>query len=158
MDPDRLDYPRIVQDALRDAVRRVLAQVSEHGLPGEHHFFVAFRTGYHGVVVPAFLRDLYPEEIKIIVQHQYWDLAVDEEAFGITLSFGGTRHRLTVPLAALTVFADPTAEFMLRFDGGGAAEDVEDAKDSKDVKAVEAVADRAPAAGEVLRFDPRRRK
>ena len=72
VDSDWLDYPTIVQEALRDAVRRVLAQVAEHGMPGEHHFFLAFRTDHPGVIVPRFLRDLYPDEIKIVVQHQYW--------------------------------------------------------------------------------------
>ncbi len=81
VDTERIDYPRIIQEALRDVVRRVLAQVAEHGAPGEHHFLVAFRTEHPGVRVPKFLRDMYPEEIKIMLQHQYWDLEVDEEAF-----------------------------------------------------------------------------
>src|SRR4051794_15470820 len=101
VDPDRLDYPKIVQEALRDVVRRVLQQVAEHGIPGEHHFLIAFHTEHPGVSVPRFLRELYPEEIKIIVQHQYWDLEADDEAFSVTLSFNGQRQRLTVPFEAL---------------------------------------------------------
>src|SRR5262245_52106593 len=97
VDSERIDYPRIIQEALRDVVRRVLAQVAGHGLPGDHHFLVAFRTDHPGVRVPQFLRDMYPDEIKIMLQHQYWDLEVDEEAFSVTLSFSAARHRLTVP-------------------------------------------------------------
>lgn len=167
MDSDWLDYPTIVQEALRDAVRRVLAQVAEHGLPGEHHFYIAFRTDHPGVIVPRFLRDLYPDQIKIVLQHQYWDLEVDEELFSITVSFNGQRQRLTVPFTALTFFVDPTVEFMLRFDGGvepPTEEDMEDleAEESgalessvEPVKGPRAVPNK-PA--EVLQFDPSRRK
>lgn len=163
MDPDRLDYPTIVQEALRDAVRRILAQVAEHGLPGEHHFFIAFNPDAPGVDVPRVLRDLYPDEVKIILQHQFWDLDVEAESFSVTLSFNGRRQRLTVPYAALTVFVDPAAEFMLRFDGLHGAHSTEegDAEGAADDRIpVPLMGPRAvpnkPA--EVLRFDPTRRK
>lgn len=163
MDTDWLDYPAIVQEALRDAVRRILVQVAEDGLPGEHHFFIGFRPDDPGVEVPRMLRDLYPDEVKIILQHQYWDLDVEDERFSVTLSFNGQRQRLTVPFAAMTVFVDPAAEFMLRFDDphavGGAA-DGEDSEASDDQIPTPLVGPRAvpnkPA--EVLRFDPTRRK
>ena len=123
MDPDKIDYPAILQDALRDAVRRVLEQVAEHGLPGEHHFFIGFRTGFPGVQVPRFLREQYPEEVTIILQHQFWELEVTPDDFSVVLlSFGGPRQRLVVPFAALTAFADPSADFGLRFEASAQEE------------------------------------
>lgn len=156
MDTERIDYPRIIQEALRDVVRRVLAQVAEHGLPGEHHFLIAFRSGHPGVRVPQFLLDMYPDEIKIMLQHQYWDLAVDEEAFGVTLSFNAVRHRLTVPFAAVTAFVDPSVELVLRFESPGQAAPAEPAAEGE-LAPVES--GEVPAhSAEVLRFDPSRRK
>jgi hypothetical protein len=114
--PPALDYPRLVHDALRDVVRSVLGQVAEDGLPGEHHFVLAFKTGEPGVRMPPFLRDLHPEEMTVLLQHQFWDLEVDREAFSVTLAFGGARHRVTVPFAAVTAFADPSVPFGLRFE------------------------------------------
>ncbi len=157
MDPDKIDYPAILQEALRDAVRRILEQVSEHGLPGEHHFYIGFRTGFPGVQVPRFLREQYPEEITIILQNQFWGLEVGSEVFSVLLSFGGSRQRLVVPFAALTAFADPSAAFGLRFQAAGAAEDA-----SPPESAVPDEADpespAGPARPGVIRFDPSRRR
>jgi hypothetical protein len=169
MDPDKIDYPAILQDALRDAVRRVLEQVAEHGLPGEHHFFVGFRSRFPGVEAPRFLLEQYPEEITIILQNQFWGLEVDAEAFYVLLSFGGSRQRLRVPFAALTTFADPSADFGLRFQEAGA---VAEATPGPRPAAVEAPAALAPPVeitrpvavpapvreGDVIRFDPSRRR
>jgi uncharacterized protein len=161
LETERIDYPRIIQEALRDVVRRVLAQVSEHGLPGEHHFLIAFQTRHPGVRVPQFLRDMYPDEIKIMLQHQFWDLEVDEELFSITLSFNAARQRLTVPFAAVTAFVDPSVELVLRFEPPGQP------AGPVAVQGPVAVADIPPHAddleppehsAEVLRFDPSRRK
>ena len=151
---EKIDYPRLVQDAFRDVVRRVLAQVAEEGIPGEHHFYIGFRTDRPGVELPRHLHDLYPEEMTVILQHQFWDLEVDDEAFAVSLNFSAQRHRVRVPFAALTAFVDPSAEFGLRFDGGtatglAAGEEPED----------EAEAEETPRKpGEVLPFGPRRRK
>jgi len=112
---DGIDYQRLVEEALRDAVRRLLAEVAELGLPGEHYFYIGFRTGHPGVQMPRSLRDLYPEEMTIILQHQFWNLEVGEDAFSVELSFSASRQRLSIPFAALTTFADPSAEFALRF-------------------------------------------
>lgn len=115
--PDKIDYPAFVQDALRDVVRRVLEQVAEFGLPGEHHLYIGFRTRFPGVQVPRVLRDQHPDEVTIILQHQYWGLNVTFESFSVVLAFGGSKQQLVVPFAALTAFADPSADFGLRFDG-----------------------------------------
>jgi uncharacterized protein len=151
MDPEKIDYPAILQDAFRDAVRRVLEQVAEHGLPGEHHFYIGFRTGFPGVEVPRHLRAQYPEEMGIILQHQFWGLEVTAEAFSVLLNFGGSRQRLTVPFAALTSFADPSADFGLRF--GEIA--VEKPAAEPEPAPPPAGAERP---GEVIRFDPSRRR
>jgi len=156
MDPDTIDYPAILQEALRDAVRRVLAQVAEHGLPGEHHFYVGFRSQFPGVEVPRYLREQYPEEITIILQNQFWGLEVDSEAFSVLLSFGGSRQRLYVPFAALTTFADPSADFGLRFQDPGAPDE---APVAEQAPASEPAPAAAPARdGDVIRFDPSRRR
>jgi len=157
LDPDRIDYPRIVQDALRDAVRRVLEQAAEHGVPGEHQLYIAFRTQHPQAKVPPFLRDQYPEEVTIVLQHQYWDLEVTAEAFSVTLNFNAVRQRLTVPFAAMTAFFDPAAEFALRFEpnpGEAAATEAPAAAEP----APEAPRPAPAKPGEVIRFDPSRRK
>jgi hypothetical protein len=112
---DGIDYQRFVEDALRDAVRRLLTEVAEHGFPGDHYFYIGFHTGHPGVVMPRSLRDLYAEEMTIILQHQFWNLEVSPDFFSVDLSFSARRQRLCIPFAALTMFADPSAEFALRF-------------------------------------------
>src|SRR5689334_3003793 len=101
---EALDYPGFLQDALRDMVRRVLDYVAENGLPGEHYFYITFSTTYPGVLMPPFLRDQFPEAIRIVLQNQYWDLDVDEDAFSVSLNFSASRQRLTVPFGALLEF------------------------------------------------------
>jgi hypothetical protein len=154
MDPEKIDYPTILQDALRDAVRRVLEQVAEHGLPGEHHLYVGFRTSFPGVEVPRFLRDQYPEEVTIILQHQFWGLEVGDESFSVLLAFGGSRQRVTVPFAALTAFADPSADFGLRFDAAPA----ETAEPESEEPEPEEPSTGPERSAEVIRFDPTRRR
>lgn len=111
-----LDYPTYIREALRTVVRDVLVRVSEEGLPGDHHFFISFATMDPGVVVPPFLRDQYPDEATIILQHQFWDLEVDEEAFSVSLRFGGTAQHVRVPFVSVKSFVDPEAKLGLRFD------------------------------------------
>ena len=155
MDPETIDYAQLVQDALRDAVRRVLEQVAEHGLPGEHHLFIGFRTAYPGVEVPRFLRDQYPEEVTIILQHQFWGLEVSPEAFSLLLSFGGSRQRVMVPFAALTTFADPSVDFGLRFDARLPGETAPAGEAAPEPPPPEKP---APRADGVIPFDPSRRR
>ncbi len=112
---DPLDYPQLVQEALRDIVRRCLEIVAEQGLPGGHHFYVTFRTQAPGVILPPELADRYPDEMTVVVQHQFRDLLVGDDEFSIALSFAGLWKELTIPFAALSSFVDPGAEFGLRF-------------------------------------------
>lgn len=112
-----LPYDLWTEDALRQVVVMALAYAAEHGLPGEHHFYVSFRTDARGVFVPQRLMAQYPHEMTIVLQHQFWDLKIDEvaEQFTVGLSFGGVPATLTVPFAAVTGFADPHVQFGLRF-------------------------------------------
>lgn len=115
---DEIGYGRLVQEALRGVARAALQHAAREGLPGEHHFYVTFRTAADGVVLPARLAAQFPDEMTIILQHQFWSLEVDERAFSVTLRFGGQPERLTVPFEALTAFVDPSVEFGLRFVSG----------------------------------------
>ena len=126
MPDEPLDYARMVREALLDVPRRALRLAAREGLPGEHHFYLSFRTGHPGVSVSPSVRARHPEEMTVVLQHQYWDLAVGDDAFSVTLRFGGTPERLHVPYGALTAFADPAAEFALRFDGPAEARAVKD--------------------------------
>jgi uncharacterized protein len=112
-----LPYDLWTEDAMRYVVLWALNYASKNGLPGEHHFFISFRTDQRGVVIPDRLRAQYPQEMTIVLQHQFWDLKVDEpEAhFSVGLSFGSVPATLTVPFAALTGFADPHVQFGMRF-------------------------------------------
>ena len=116
MGSDGLRYDRMVEDALRSVVRRALIHVAQHGLPGSHHFYITFRTDHEDSEIPLALRERYPGEMTIVLQHQFWGLEVGEEQFCVTLSFSDVPHRLVVPFAAVTAFADPSVRFGLQFD------------------------------------------
>jgi len=122
MGEDGLRYDAMVESALRGVVRRALAYAAERGLPGDHHFYISFRTTHPGVDIPAALRARYPEEMTIVLQHQFWGLDVGEEAFGVTLSFSDVPERLTIPFAAVSAFADPSVRFGLQFDASKSRE------------------------------------
>ena len=111
----RIDYGRLVEGALRTVVRDVLNGLAKEGAPPPHHFYITFRTHHPGVAIPEFLRDRYPNDMTIVLQHQFWDLTVDDEGFAVTLSFNDQMQRLRVPFAAVKVFADPGVEFGLQF-------------------------------------------
>src|SRR4051812_49705586 len=111
-----IPYDEIVQDALRAVVGRVLGEVEQTGgLPGEHHFYITFRTRMPGVSIPKHLSERFPEEMTIVIQHRFWDLKVEEDFFTVGLSFGGVPATLRVPFAAVTQFHDPAVEFALTF-------------------------------------------
>ena len=113
---DRFHYDALVDDALRSVVRRVLTQVADKGLPGSHHFYISFRSTDPGVQLPDYLRAKYPEEMTIVLQHQYWDLIVRDESFEVTVSFNKQQERIKVPFGALSAFVDPSVRFGLQFD------------------------------------------
>ena len=123
MSEDLIRYDVLAQEALRGLVRKVLAEVAQTGLPGEHHFFITFDTRHPGVRISSRLRAQYPNEMTVVLQHQFWDLAVTESTFEVGLSFNGAPERLLVPFHALTAFADPQASFGLKFDAAEAAPD-----------------------------------
>jgi hypothetical protein len=111
-----LRYDRMVEQALRGVVRKALSEAGQRGLPGEHHFYITFHTDRPGVGIADWLHQQYPQEMTIILQHQFWDLVVEDDRFAITLSFGGRHERLTIPFSALTAFADPSVKFGLQFE------------------------------------------
>lgn len=115
MAKDFIGYQQLTDDALRGVVRNALRRVEKSGLVAAHHFRITFKTPYPGVDIPDFLREQYPEEMTIILQHQYWGLKVKEEQFEVTLSFRKIPATLTVPFAALTQFVDPGVQFGLQF-------------------------------------------
>jgi uncharacterized protein len=111
MATDLIRYDLLVQDALRSVVRKVLADAARAGLAGEHHFNIAFKTQAPGVMVPATLRSRFPDEMSIILQHEFWDLVVREDAFEVSLNFSRKPERLTVPFDSITGFTDPSVPF-----------------------------------------------
>src|SRR5471032_1451551 len=113
---DQIHYDLLTQQALRGVVRSVLNDAAKKGLPGDHHFFIEFDTLAPGVRMSDRLRAQHPEKMTIILQHQFWDLAVTEQAFEVGLSFGGVTERLTVPFDAIHGFFDPSVQFGLQFE------------------------------------------
>jgi hypothetical protein len=116
MATDHIRYDVLARDALRGVLRRVLTDAAEHGLPGEHHFFITFLSTAEGVKLSPRLLAQYPEEMTVILQHQFWDLIVTEDRFEVGLSFGGVPERLVVPFNSIKSFFDPSVQFGLQFD------------------------------------------
>ncbi len=114
---DLIGYDGLVDAALRGVVRQALRDVAERGLLGAHHLYISFHTGDPGVDIPDFLRERYPDEMTIVLQHQYWGLDVRDDAFSIGLSFNKAKCMLTIPYKAITRFADPSVKFGLQFTG-----------------------------------------
>ena len=122
MTKGEIDYPALVRRALQGVVREILRQVGEEGFPGEHHLYVTFRTTAPGVELPNWLRRRYPEEMNVVLQHQFWDLAVDDERFSVSLRFSGKAARMSVPFDAIEAFLDPAAEFGLKLNASSTDE------------------------------------
>lgn len=116
MATDLIRYDVLARDALRGVLRRVLTDAAEHGLPGEHHFFITFISKAEGVKLSPRLLAQYPEEMTVILQHQFWDLVVTEDRFEVGLSFNGIPERLVVPFSAIKSFFDPSVQFGLQFE------------------------------------------
>jgi uncharacterized protein len=115
MSADLIRYDLLVQDALRGVVRQVLSGAAREGLPGDHHFYISFRTHARGVRLSSRMRDLYPDEMTIILQHQFWDLSVAEDSFEVGLSFRNAPEMLLIPFDAVTRFFDPSVGFEAKF-------------------------------------------
>ena len=116
-DQDLMHYEALAQEALRGVVKAALKRAaSPGGLPGAHHFYITFKTRAAGVTAPPELAERYPDEMTIVLQHQYWDLAPGEASFAVTLKFGGQPKKLSVPYAAVTRFYDPSVQFLLQFE------------------------------------------
>jgi hypothetical protein len=115
MPVDHIRYDLLTQDALRSVIRTVLTDVAIKGLPGDHHFYITFDTRIDGVRLSARLKASYPQEMKIVLQHQFWDLKVGEDDFEVGLTFNGIPERLHIPFRAVKVFVDPSVEFGLQF-------------------------------------------
>lgn len=114
---DEMHYDAMAQEALRGVVKAALKRAAApDGLPGQHHFYITFRSNAAGVSLPPELVAKYPDEMTIVLQHQYWDLAPGETFFAVTLKFGGAPRRLSVPYAAVTRFFDPSVQFLLQFE------------------------------------------
>lgn len=120
MPTDHIRYDVLARDALRGVLRHVLVDASKNGLPGEHHFFITFLSTAEGVKISPRLLAQYPEEMTVILQHQFWDLVVTEDRFEVGLSFGGVPERLVVPFNAIKSFFDPSVQFGLQFETGEA--------------------------------------
>jgi uncharacterized protein len=178
---DHIRYDLLTQEALRGVVRQVLIDAGKNGLPGDHHFYISFYTQAEGVRISPRLREQYPQEITIILQHQFWDLVVRDDHFEVGLSFGGVPERLVVPFAAIKGFFDPSVQFGLQFETIGsetaAAEPAKpDAITDKPqslpaeaapapaaakepaLKVVESGDDKDPGGAEVVRLDRFRKK
>ena len=123
---DLLRYDKMVEAALRGVVREALARTAANGLPGAHHFYITFKTGFDGVEMPASLRAQHPDDMTVVLEHQFWDLNVEEERFGVTLSFAGKPERLVIPFEAILSFADPAVKFGLQFQQVAAANEQAD--------------------------------
>jgi hypothetical protein len=109
-----LPYEQWLDEGLRGVIRRALSYAAEQGLPGQHHFYISFATAAADVEVPPEVRARYPSEMTIVLQHQFWDLVVDEDGFAVTLKFQGRSNRLKVPFTAVTAFGDPSVNFGLQ--------------------------------------------
>ncbi len=144
-----LRYDQMVEAALRDVVRQALVRAATDGLPGSHHFYITFRTEFPGVKIPERLSARYPKEMTIVLQHQFWDLEVGTEAFGLTLRFDDIPEPLWVPFAAITAFADPSVNFGLQFQGSAAGATQPAEKASGDTQP----ADDTAAAAKVVSLD-----
>jgi uncharacterized protein len=155
-----IPYDEIVQDALRAVVGRVLREVEQSGgLPGEHHFYITFKTRMPGVSIPKHLLERFPDEMTIVIQHRFWDLKVEDDAFSVGLSFGGVPATLHVPFAAVTQFHDPAVEFALTFHADAAEEPREEHEEAEnDAPEGDAGEEKAEDGSNVVSVDFTRKK
>lgn len=112
---DQLNYPKIIDDAMRNAVSQILSHVEQNGLQGGHHFYISFATKMFGVTISENIKKDYPEEITIVLQHQFENLKVEKTRFSVSLMFGGVIEKLVIPFKAITAFSDPSVKFTIEF-------------------------------------------
>jgi uncharacterized protein len=151
MTTSELPYDRWLEDALRGVIRLALAHTAEYGLPGQHHFYLTFATGADGVEMSPELRARYPEEMTIVLQHQFWDLTVQDDLVAVTLKFHGRPSRLVIPLTAISAFGDPSVNFGLQLKTLSVEADSEDGEAGEPAK-------QEPASGQVIALDTFRKK
>ncbi len=125
---DEIDYGNLMHNAMRSLIQDVLAEVKKNGLPGEHHFFITFDTNHADVEMVSWLKDRYPTEITVVMQHWYDDLEVRDDGFSVTLNFGDTPEHLVIPYEAILTFVDPSVEFGLRFETNEEDEETDEQK------------------------------
>ena len=125
---DEIDYGNLMHNAMRSLIQDVLTEVKNNGLPGEHHFFITFDTNHTGVEMASWLKDRYPTEITVVMQHWYDDLEVKDDGFSVTLNFGDTPEHLVIPYEAILTFVDPSVEFGLRFETNEENEGIDEQK------------------------------
>ena len=160
MTDDLIRYDVLAQEALRGVLRKVMVEVAQTGLPGDHHFFITFDTNYPGVRISSRLAAQHPDEMTVVMQHQFWDLHVTDTTFEIGLSFNGIPERLLVPFKAITAFVDPHVSFGLKFDAGadgenagvpkGEAADVESKQPESDAGGDGSTDETMPASDEAV--------
>ncbi len=154
-----LSYEIMVERALRGVVRETLETVAQHGLPGSHHFYITFHSNYPGVALPDYLLERYPNDMTIVLEHQFWDLEVEEDRFSVSLSFANKPERLVVPFDALVSFADPSVQFVLQFEALTKGEEPEEAGPAEpQEQQAESVSPAEEDSAEVVPLDSFRRK
>ncbi len=158
---DLFRYDRMVEHALRGVVREALARTAASGLPGTHHFYITFHTKHAGAKLPESLATQYPDEMTIVLEHQFWDLEIQEDRFSVTLSFQNRPERLTVPFEAITAFTDPSVKFGLQFQAtDGATPALPQTEPAAKPPKADAKkdADKGAKTGEVVALDSFRKK
>lgn len=154
-----LNYGRMMQRAMQSLVSEAMRIVAEHGLPGEHHFYITFQTNHPGVDIPDWLFEDHPESMTIVLQHEFENLAVGADRFSVGLSFSGRPANLVVPFDAVLQFADPSAEFGLRFEPSEEGEDDEpDPAEAPEEPEIDEPAPQETPGGEVVSLDAFRKK
>lgn len=156
MSGETLNYSEVMRDAFLGAARRILAHAAEHGLQGDQHFYISFRTDHPGVVLSAHMKEQHPDEITIVLQHEFWDLAVVADRFSVGLSFDDAPETIVVPMQALTRFVDPMAKFGFEIPSSESEEAGEPSADSEPEASGEA--ESPPGDGQVVSLDAFRKR